>query len=112
VFSRPRYLSESSTRAATWSTHPARGSNGLFCFTPQRIRFFEEKANGKSKGYALVEFLSPEGATAAKARRPTTPGPVPLLASMRILPRMSQPALCSWGGKALSSHPLFRVAID
>lgn len=36
--------------------------------TSQRIRFFEEKANGKSKGYALVEFASPEGATAAKAR--------------------------------------------
>jgi cleavage and polyadenylation specificity factor subunit 6/7 len=32
----------------------------------KNIKFFEEKSNGKSKGYALIEFYSPEAAQAAK----------------------------------------------
>ena len=34
--------------------------------TVQKIRFFEDKANGKSKGYVLVTFDSPKAAYACK----------------------------------------------
>lgn len=60
----------------------------------QRVRFFEDKANGKSKGYALVEFVTPDGAAAAKVRaqsrlplarcsRRPSPAPPPLAGAAR-----------------------------
>lgn len=32
------------------------------------MKFFEDKVNGKSKGYALVEYYSPEAAHQAKEK--------------------------------------------
>lgn len=35
---------------------------------PKQVRFFEDKVNGKSKGYALVEFATPEMAAMVKEK--------------------------------------------
>ena len=34
----------------------------------KNIKFFEDKVNGKSKGYALVEYFNPEAAFQAKEK--------------------------------------------